>query len=153
MAPAPAAPDHLVDDRAAEVGAQIVDVALVPAHPDARDRVGDNVLRGRAFTRDGVRQPQQATQLNSVASRECLDVSLHGHTVTDAWARQKVPEPCDPGAPWYGVRRGRDAASAFFDAFGSTMEVEEFTPTHFAANDDDVHTVVHMPRSVCDALP
>ena len=54
-------------------------------------------------------------------------------------------EAADPvGAPWYGVRRGRDAVAAFFEAFGSTMEVEEFTPASFAANDTEVLTVVHL---------
>jgi ketosteroid isomerase-like protein len=47
-------------------------------------------------------------------------------------------------APWWGVRRGHDAVGAFFEAFGSAMEVEEFTPLSFAANDTDVLTVVRM---------
>jgi uncharacterized protein len=46
-------------------------------------------------------------------------------------------------APWYGVRRGRDGVASFFEAFGSTMEVQEFSPYAFAANDSEVHTVVH----------
>jgi uncharacterized protein len=48
------------------------------------------------------------------------------------------------GAPWYGVRHGRDEVTAFFEAFGSTMEVEEFTPTVFAATDTEVLTVVRL---------
>ena len=48
------------------------------------------------------------------------------------------------GAPWWGVRHGRDAVARFFEAFGSTMEVEEFAPLSFAANDTDVLTVVRM---------
>jgi uncharacterized protein len=48
------------------------------------------------------------------------------------------------GAPWYGVRRGHAAVAAFFEDFGSTMEVEEFTPVVFAATDTDVLTVVHF---------
>ncbi len=47
-------------------------------------------------------------------------------------------------APWYGVRHGRDAVAKFFTEFGSTMEVEEFTPLSFAANDTDVLTVVRF---------
>jgi uncharacterized protein len=47
-------------------------------------------------------------------------------------------------APWYGVRHGKDAVTEFFAAFGSTMEVEDFTPVSFAANDTDVHTVVRF---------
>jgi len=46
-------------------------------------------------------------------------------------------------APWYGVRHGRQGVASFFEAFGSTMEVEEFDPFSFAANGDEVHTVVH----------
>ena len=46
-------------------------------------------------------------------------------------------------APWYGVRHGQDGVASFFEAFGSTMEVQEFTPYAFAANDTEVHTVVH----------
>jgi ketosteroid isomerase-like protein len=71
------------------------------------------------------------------------DVAAILETVTDDvdWAT----EAADPaGAPWYGVRRGRDAVAAFFEAFGSTMEVEEFTPASYAANDTDVLTVVYM---------
>ncbi|HTT87367.1 MAG TPA: nuclear transport factor 2 family protein [Acidimicrobiales bacterium] len=45
-------------------------------------------------------------------------------------------------APWYGVRHGKDGVGSFFEAFGSTMEVEEFTPFEFAANGDAVFTVV-----------
>jgi uncharacterized protein len=47
-------------------------------------------------------------------------------------------------APWYGVRYGKDAVAAFFAVFGSTMEVEEFTPVSFAANETDVLTVVRF---------
>jgi ketosteroid isomerase-like protein len=53
-------------------------------------------------------------------------------------------EAADPsGAPWFGVHHGRDGVAAFFEEFGSTMEVEEFTPAVFAASDNDVLTVVH----------
>ncbi len=45
-------------------------------------------------------------------------------------------------APWYGVRHGKDGVASFFEAFGSTMEVQEFNPYAFAANDSEVHTVV-----------
>jgi uncharacterized protein len=56
------------------------------------------------------------------------------------WAGESV----STGAPWYGVRHGKPEVAAFFEAFGSTMDVEEFTPLTFAANDSDVLTVVHM---------
>jgi uncharacterized protein len=53
-------------------------------------------------------------------------------------------EASSADAPWYGVRHGRDAVAEFFTAFGSTMEVEDFTPVSIAANDDDVLTVVRF---------
>ena len=40
-------------------------------------------------------------------------------------------------------RTGKDGVTSFFEAFGSTMEVQEFTPLSYTANDTDVHTVVH----------
>ena len=51
-------------------------------------------------------------------------------------------EAAAPTAPWYGVRRGKDAVAQFFTDFGSAMEVQEFTPLTFAANETDVLTVV-----------
>jgi uncharacterized protein len=53
-------------------------------------------------------------------------------------------ETTSAAAPWYGVRHGKDAVAAFFAAFGSAMEVEEFTPISFAASDTDVLTVVRF---------
>ena len=70
------------------------------------------------------------------------DVAAILDAVTDDvdWAA----EAASSGAPWYGVRHGKDAVAAFFADFGSTMEVEEFTPVSFAANDTDVLTVVRF---------
>jgi uncharacterized protein len=45
-------------------------------------------------------------------------------------------------APWYGVRHGKQEVGSFFQAFGSTMEVEEFTPLTYATNEDSVLAVV-----------
>jgi uncharacterized protein len=45
-------------------------------------------------------------------------------------------------APWYGVRHGKQEVASFFQAFGSAMEVEEFTPLTYATNDDSVMAVV-----------
>jgi hypothetical protein len=53
-------------------------------------------------------------------------------------------ETSSTAAPWYGVRHGKDGVAAFFTAFGSAMEVEEFTPVSLAANDTDVLTVVRF---------
>lgn len=63
-------------------------------------------------------------------------------TLTDDvdWAA----EASSSGAPWYGIRHGKDAVAQFFTEFGSAMEVEEFTPVTFAANDTDVLTVVRF---------
>ena len=47
-------------------------------------------------------------------------------------------------APWYGVRHGKDGVNSFFEAFGSTMDVSEFEPFSFAANETEVHTVVRF---------
>ncbi len=70
------------------------------------------------------------------------DIGTILDTVTDDvdWAS----ETTSTVAPWYGIRRGKDDVAAFFDAFGSTMDVEEFTPVAYAANDTDVLTVVRF---------
>jgi ketosteroid isomerase-like protein len=47
-------------------------------------------------------------------------------------------------ASWYGVRHGKEGVASFFEAFGSTMEVQEFNPSSVAANDTEVHTVVQF---------
>ena len=56
------------------------------------------------------------------------------------WAAEADPAV----APWHGVRHGQEAVAAFFADFGSTMEVEEFTPISIAANDTDVLSVVRF---------
>ena len=54
-------------------------------------------------------------------------------------------EAAGTGAPWYGVRIGKDAVAAFFTAFAEAMEPEEFTPVAYAGNDDgQVMSIVHM---------
>jgi ketosteroid isomerase-like protein len=53
-------------------------------------------------------------------------------------------EAASTDAPWYGVRRGRDGVASFFTAFGTTMEVLDFTPVTFAGAGDDVLTVVRF---------
>lgn len=70
------------------------------------------------------------------------DVAAIQDALTDDvdWAS----ETSSTAAPWYGVHHGKDGVAAFFQAFGSTMEVEEFTPLSFAANDTDVLTVVRF---------
>jgi ketosteroid isomerase-like protein len=52
-------------------------------------------------------------------------------------------EASGTGAPWYGSHSGRAGVGDFFAAFGSTMEVEEFSPLTFAGTDTEVLTVLH----------
>jgi hypothetical protein len=53
-------------------------------------------------------------------------------------------EAAGTGAPWYGVCRSPAEVTAFFTKFGSTMEVEDFTPVSMAGNDTDVLAVVRF---------
>lgn len=46
--------------------------------------------------------------------------------------------------PWYGIRHGKDGVAAFFTDFGSNMEVQQFEPFSFTANDTEVHTMVRL---------
>jgi ketosteroid isomerase-like protein len=57
-------------------------------------------------------------------------------------------EAAGNAAPWYGPHHGHDGVVAFFNAFGSTVEVEEFVPTSFAGNDTEVHTIVRYAGRV-----
>jgi ketosteroid isomerase-like protein len=68
-----------------------------------------------------------------------LEVVLDAVTDDVNWAA----EASSTAAPWYGVRHGKNGVASFFEAFGSTMEVNVFDPYAFAANDTEVHTVVH----------
>ena len=47
-------------------------------------------------------------------------------------------------APWYGAHRGKAGVTDFFQAFGSTMTVQQFEPVSFASNDSEVHTIVKL---------
>jgi ketosteroid isomerase-like protein len=53
-------------------------------------------------------------------------------------------ETTSDAAPWYGQKHGRDAVAGFFEAFGSTIELQEFTPVTYAANANEVLTVVRF---------
>ncbi len=49
------------------------------------------------------------------------------------------------GAPWYGQRIGKAQVASFFQDLGSAIEVNEFTPLSFAANEDnEVHTLIRF---------
>ena len=68
------------------------------------------------------------------------DVDFILGTVTDDvdWATDTV----STAAPWYGPRHGKAGVAAFFEALGSTMTIQQFEPTTFTSNDDDVQTIV-----------
>jgi ketosteroid isomerase-like protein len=52
-------------------------------------------------------------------------------------------ESASTEVPWWGVRKGKDAAADFFAQLAATSEVLEFTPLAMAGDGDDVLTVVH----------
>jgi ketosteroid isomerase-like protein len=70
--------------------------------------------------------------------------------ITDAvtddvdWASETTSN----AAPWYGIHHGKAGVAAFFEAFGSTMEVEDFTPLAIGSNDSDVFAVIRFRARV-----
>lgn len=70
------------------------------------------------------------------------DVAAILDTVTDDvdWA----PDAASDSAPWYGQRIGKEAVSEFFAAIGEAIEVLEFTPLSFAANDNEVMVLIRF---------
>jgi uncharacterized protein len=50
----------------------------------------------------------------------------------------------EPAAPWYGERKGKERVGGFFEGVDGAVEVLEFEPRAFAANDDEVMTFVHF---------
>jgi len=44
-------------------------------------------------------------------------------------------------APWHGIRKGKAEVPNFFKALGENLEITEFTPLSFAANETDVMVV------------
>jgi ketosteroid isomerase-like protein len=79
------------------------------------------------------------TQIYEAFGRGDVATILESLTDDVDWAAEGASSV--PG--WYGVRHGKDEVAAFFTAFGSAMEVEDFTPITLAGNDTDVLTVVH----------
>lgn len=73
------------------------------------------------------------------------DVGTIVDAVTDDvdWAS----DTASTAAPWYGPHKGKDGVASFFQQFAETMEVQEFTPLAFAANDSAVLTVVRFRTS------
>jgi ketosteroid isomerase-like protein len=47
-------------------------------------------------------------------------------------------------APWWGQRNGKDDVRGFFEAIAGTVDVDEFSPQSFAANDDEVMTLIRF---------
>jgi ketosteroid isomerase-like protein len=70
------------------------------------------------------------------------DVAAITAAVTDDvdWAS----DTSSTAAPWYGPHRGKAGVQAFFQEFGGAMDVTEFEPISFAANDTEVNTVVRI---------
>jgi ketosteroid isomerase-like protein len=56
-------------------------------------------------------------------------------------------EPDQEIAPWHG-RRTKAEVPAFFQAIGEALEVTEFTPLSFTANDTDVMAVIRFGVTV-----
>ena len=44
-------------------------------------------------------------------------------------------------APWHGIHKGKAEVPDFFKALGESLEITEFTPLSFAANETDVMVV------------
>jgi uncharacterized protein len=44
-------------------------------------------------------------------------------------------------APWHGIHKGKAEVPNFFKALGESLEITEFTPLSFAANETDVMVV------------
>jgi ketosteroid isomerase-like protein len=47
-------------------------------------------------------------------------------------------EAASNAAPWYGPRTGKDGVASFFEAIGGALDVQEFVPLSYAANDTEV---------------
>jgi uncharacterized protein len=47
-------------------------------------------------------------------------------------------------APWYGQRTGKDAVATFFQGIADSLEVQEFTPLGFAANENEVMVLIRF---------
>jgi hypothetical protein len=52
-------------------------------------------------------------------------------------------ESASSEVPWWGVRKGKDAAADFFAQLAGNSETLEFTPLVMIGEGDDVLTVVH----------
>jgi uncharacterized protein len=57
-------------------------------------------------------------------------------------------EAASTSVPWYGAHDGKEGVARFFTEIGANVDVTEFTPVSFAANDTDVIVAVHWAYTV-----
>ena len=57
-------------------------------------------------------------------------------------------EASSASVPWYGAHRGKGDVARFFQEIGGNVDVTEFTPLSFAANETDVIVAVHWSYTV-----
>jgi uncharacterized protein len=57
-------------------------------------------------------------------------------------------EAAGTAVPWWGHFRGKAEVPRFFKEIGSNVEVTEFDPISFTANDNDVVAIVHWTYTV-----
>lgn len=57
-------------------------------------------------------------------------------------------EAASTTAPWYGSYRSKADVPKFFEALGSSVEFDEFTPLSFCSNDTDVMVAVRWSYTV-----
>src|SRR4051794_31978371 len=57
-------------------------------------------------------------------------------------------EAASSSVPWYGSYRGKAEVPRFFKELGAHIEITEFTPLAFTANDTDVIVPVHWSYTV-----
>ena len=107
-----------------------------PRPPDARRLVTDR-KEGAVSAQDNMKTIQaiyEAFGRGDVGFiLDCLSDDVDWATDTSSRA-----------APWYGPHRGKASVTDFFQAFGSTMTVQQFEPVSFASNGTDVHSVVKL---------
>ena len=53
-------------------------------------------------------------------------------------------EAASDAAPWWGQRSGKDEVAKFFEDIAGAVDVQEFTPLSFAANDTEVMTLIRF---------
>jgi ketosteroid isomerase-like protein len=59
-----------------------------------------------------------------------------------------APEAASSSAPWYGHYASKAVVPKFFEAIGTTIDVTDFAPLAFAANDTDVMVTIRFAFTV-----